>query len=78
MSTCPSQASRLLNALLTMPTKQMWPYVNTFVKYLRSTLDDSVPLHIRGKIFRFLFIYITKLHCKWLMNASCFFICRAL
>lgn len=48
MSTCPSQASRLLTALLTMPSKQMWPYVNIFMKYLRSTLDDSVPLYIQG------------------------------
>ncbi|KAK7576672.1 hypothetical protein V9T40_012958 [Parthenolecanium corni] len=47
MSTCPSQASRLLTALLIMPSKQMWPYVNIFMKYLRSTLDDTVPLYIQ-------------------------------
>lgn len=51
MSTCPSRASRLLTALLTMPLKQMWPYVNTFMRYLRSTLDDSVPLYVQGAYF---------------------------
>lgn len=49
MSICPSQASRMLNALLTMPTKQMWPYVHIFVRHLRSTLDESVPVYIQGK-----------------------------
>ncbi|XP_065215851.1 integrator complex subunit 2 [Planococcus citri] len=47
MSTCPSRASGLLTTLLTIPLKEMWPYVNIFMKYLRSTLDKNVPLYVQ-------------------------------
>ena len=40
---CPSKTIRLLKAMMTRSAIELWPLANTFIRYFKKILEDSVP-----------------------------------
>lgn len=67
----PYKTGKILKAMLSNNPTDIWPYAETFVKYIKSVLGDQVPRHIQ-ELYREVWLRLNTVlpRCLWIMTIN--------